>query len=524
MAEQSEETNNIEKSLQNKWRALATERLQLEVDTFKEYKGLTEKAKNNNLLAPDIEEIDARYNQRISEIHKKDQQIIEEAANTLPEIGKKFKELEAAIQKLDPSWKDDPAKTFSQRMESANNITRKIENKLSSKDGKGDGFDSIKESLMLIEIELIKMDIIQKVKENQEVFYSEPTKQLVEAFGDYIKKKEIQQKDYKNPVNHWEQAFRNIYVSGTPDKNLSLPEKSTTTDELLSTLLKNNPGIAVSDLHSKATGKKFLIENMERFKKSGVDTIYIEEGSNTFLPTQKLSIEELKQKINDITPEISEKHAKENAKIYGKEKGYDSYSYKLKLLLTAKEHGIEIVNIDKDGDVRDHESRRIESTNFTWTENIIKDRNTNKKSGKYIVFGGGHHFKESTTTNGLVDEALELPLIDFDNRDIDTKTPILRSKNSSGADFYLPGGECHPDEKISAEIIDNYHLKNIPEPIKNILPESAILFIKYSALNDMESHMANEPCIDVSEATNKKPLSTPPAPPAQQKQSPGQAH
>lgn len=334
-------------------------------------------------------------------------------------------------------------------------------------------------------------------------------------------------------VKVFDEAFRKIYLSGAPQKNLTLPEGTNTPEAMLSALLQNNAGIAIGEHHTKNTASNFIINNMELLKNSGVDTIYLEIGTNSFNELKNSSIEELKAMLLE-----EEKNTTENkeliVKSYGNKQNIqntdDLFISRIKLFLSAKQHGIDIVNIDQKDSARELSGElinssietRFSSTNYTWTENILKDRQT-KTGGKYIVFGGFSHFGVFENSTGLVDEALGLPVIAFDNRNTDTETKILRGNNTKGADFYLPAGPCHIDLKLIAEALE---LKDTIKSIQSWLPQifhGLVLGNHYEQLGNHKKQLEQQlklECSDVSEATNKTSPPTPTTVAQQQCQSP----
>lgn len=334
-------------------------------------------------------------------------------------------------------------------------------------------------------------------------------------------------------VKAFDEAFRKIYISDAPPKNTNLPEGTDTPEKLLSTLLKNNAGIAIGEQHTKNTAPNFIINNMELLKNSGVDTIYLEISTDSFTKLKNSSIEELKTMLLE-----EEKNTAENkeliAKSYGNKTNIqntdDLFISQIKLFLSAKQHGIDIVNIDQKGSARELSGElinisietRFSSTNYTWTENILKDRQ-NKTGGKYIVFGGFSHFGAFENSTGLVDEALGLPVISFDNRNINAENPILRGNSTKGADFYLPAGPCHADLKL---IVESLELKDAIKSIQSWLPQffhGLVLGNHYEQLGNHKKQFEQQlklECSDVPEATNKTSPPTPTTVAQQQSQSP----
>ncbi len=253
--------------------------------------------------------------------------------------------------------------------------------------------------------------------------------------------------------------------------------------ELISTLLEYNNGIALGEIHTKADSVNFIYSNIDTLKNSKVDAIYLEMNAEKFAKLSSYSAEELKSKIDAVTPEQSKINAERQAKERGTEKSDDLETADFKMFLAAKENGIKIVNIDTKGEARKVESdldhHRIASTNYKWIDAISEDRKNKPQDGKYIVLGGKSHFTISeNNTKGLVDEALGLPVISFDNRDgKGSPNRISFGQYKHGADLYLPSSSNDiPDYKthieamaIKSDLKDDFnkYKKELSEEIRN---------------------------------------------------------
>jgi hypothetical protein len=308
-----------------------------------------------------------------------------------------------------------------------------------------------------------------------------------------------------NDVKFMDEAFQRQYLA-FPTKNLSLPANTETPQQLITALLKNNDGIAIGDIHSHTSASmSFISDNIKTFKKARVDTIYIEMEEYEYKEINQLSTVELKTRLNARTPDDIKADAQELAKHYGVKEAGDAYGDTMRLFLAAKENGIRIANIDKQGPIRNFEATmRSPSTNFIWTENIISDRKNAEPGSKYIVWGGAGHFTNSIVENGLVDERLGIPLIAFDSREKDAGKPlIIKGDSPNGADFYLPGGNCYPDLPTKFKVIDNARaesealLNNKPDKAKR-LGEAAAKYMEQFLEKDRE-------CYPVEDVKTPKP-------------------
>ena len=318
-----------------------------------------------------------------------------------------------------------------------------------------------------------------------------------------------------NDIKPLDEVFRKQYLANAPSKNLSISSDTITPPQLMSELLAKNPGIAIGDAHTNSTSFPLISNNIATLKKSGVDTIYLEMGPQEFSEMNKLSVSELKKSLEARTPEIIEKEAREYAQSYGKElsngsKIHDAAGDKLRLFLAAKENGIDIINIDKKGPARDAEGdlseiHRIASSNFTFSENIINDRKNKPKDGKYVVLSGIGHFGAATQdSRGLIDERLGIPVIMFDNRDGNTKSPILKGEGHNGADFYIPGEKCHPDTKKLAKAADFEEQTQSPDI--NSSEETTLKFLARQYRSEFSKELKMQ-CTPASEGDLKIPTS-----------------
>ncbi len=257
-------------------------------------------------------------------------------------------------------------------------------------------------------------------------------------------------------------------IEGVPRENTNVPESVQTEQELVQTLLANNVGFAVGEVHTQSEADQFLVRNMTEFRANGVDTIYIEGNDKRIQRLLAASDEDLGEYLAYAeTPEGRKRNREFVSRVYHvpAEEVDDVDIDNLRMFKAAREQGIRIVNIDKTGAARPMElavvSHRLASTNFIWTDNIQQDRERSGLQGKYIVFGGAAHFDSDglafeaieegeepmvfMRNNGLVDEALGIPSISFQKQEDGTNKVFIRGTNPNGPDFYLPASEDHPD-------------------------------------------------------------------------------
>jgi hypothetical protein len=273
-----------------------------------------------------------------------------------------------------------------------------------------------------------------------------------------------------NDTHVLEAVFYRDHVRQGPAKNLDIGQGADTPGELMAALLKNNQGIALGDIHVYDESSKLIADNTETLKKSGVKTIYLEFDDKKFRQLDALTPAQLKElQKNGVYGDITISSAEKMAQGYGVATKDDSMASVVGMIAAAKEGGMRVVNIDRKGEARNYELRagkqRLVTTNYTWVDAIEKDRagmlKRGEDPGKYLVFGGNGHF----TGEGMVDEALGIPTIGFDNREKKPGAGLVRGHSKNGADFYLPGGTDYVDMRKMAHAED---LKDHSETLKHL--------------------------------------------------------
>jgi hypothetical protein len=255
-------------------------------------------------------------------------------------------------------------------------------------------------------------------------------------------------------------AFYKQHIDGVaPVENTGLNFQTDTEGELVADLLSKNPGFALGDAHNQNETLQFLTRNMAALRKTGVDTIYYEGGVGQYNDLTSKELRSLADtgKFYDLVLPT----AQHTAKHFNIAESDHRHKALVLMVAAAKDHGIEIVDMDKGGPARTAESvvlkQRMASTNFSWTENIKADREameaSGREPGKFVVFGGMYHFIRTNIatdrvmagSNGLVDEALGIPLLAFEQANPQRSAAFRRSGNANGPDFYLPGGLDYND-------------------------------------------------------------------------------
>ena len=290
--------------------------------------------------------------------------------------------------------------------------------------------------------------------------------EMMRYFGDSYSKAmdadpELRRASFNEAIDR---AFVNQRIANAPKENTSIPADVQTEQGLVDTLLANNRGIAVADIHTKADSLAFVTRNMAEFRKQGVDTLYMEQQDSFFERVHHMTDQELRIAIeHNKNPAVLAKNKESTAKIYNQkiENVDDVKTAYYEMALAARENGVRLINIDKKGIARDMEltGNRLANTNFVWTDTVEADRKALKeqtgKDGKFILFGGAFHLTSTAMTfgddktarmvsNGFVDEGLGIPTIGFEKAKSDQTAAFRKSENANGIDFYLPAKGDYP--------------------------------------------------------------------------------
>ena len=248
-------------------------------------------------------------------------------------------------------------------------------------------------------------------------------------------------------------AFARQHIASGPateDTRVSKSDRASR-GALLEALLGRNAGIAVGELHGRPEAFALVADHMTLLRKSGVDTIYMEDSEPHF----RFLAESTDAKLRNIV-EHGESYQQgvleKSARIYRTtaDSVVEADKARARMFLEARRAGIRVLNIDKHGPARDAESeftdQRVASTNFQWLDAIQSDRaklqaNDLPSAGKFLVIGGLFHFVsqkfESVKTHGLVDDALGIPTIAFTPGDASSAGVVVPGRNSNGADFQV---------------------------------------------------------------------------------------
>lgn len=239
-------------------------------------------------------------------------------------------------------------------------------------------------------------------------------------------------------------------VTKNPEPNRQI---NTDSADLISQLLsgkkkdKNGAtGVFIGDLHGYFNCPEFLTDNMSKFKKAGLNKIFMEmfraedkEILNRYY-NNKASDDELIAYLKD-----------------GWEKKPGTAKRYFEVVKAAKANGIRVYGIDepkKDFFEKPIE-QRLQRSNPFWKRQILK--NSTPKD-KYIVFGGAGHSANYPRDKGVNVLLGNIPAVDFDR----SKTGKAYVEKGDGKDsdykIYLPRAKGQP--LLYLDELDRINSKN----------------------------------------------------------------
>jgi len=225
-------------------------------------------------------------------------------------------------------------------------------------------------------------------------------------------------------------------------------------------LLEQEEGLVVGEEHSKEENRKFVLNNLDKLKKEGVNTIYLEAIRSDY---QTLVNEYLQPENDEMPPELLRfLKAKETEGI-----GYLELVQEIK-----KTGGIRVVGIDAPEatsrpyeSLNDREIAREAAMNLVAAETINKTDKENRNGGKYIVLTGRAHsntqkFRENNLgfKRGIpgLSQMLDVPAIyvpDGQHRPmLDTEAPSNRGQLPPQPN--IPARENDLPPQVQIDIMD----------------------------------------------------------------------
>lgn len=256
--------------------------------------------------------------------------------------------------------------------------------------------------------------------------------------------------------------------------NLEVPKNVTTEAGLYTELLKTNRGVTIAEDHGSTRALKALADNMQTFKKSGVDTVYLEMGRDAVGIYNSMSLDTLKRarenlpNLEKLNPEMYKDYKAQMEKISKETYGghvsakvlMDRTLAGFDVAIAARENNIRLKSFENteaemNAQADKGMSGRIEQTNKDWTKAIEKDRKEVDPKGqhKFVVMGGNLHFTNTVEGNGTVAQQLGTPVVGYTKSLLPEsfyKHEFYKGNNPNGADFYFRSG---PGERNLKEFV-----------------------------------------------------------------------
>ena len=207
----------------------------------------------------------------------------------------------------------------------------------------------------------------------------------IETCGEPIK---YQQRDL---ISEAEKYFNESLKKTQTQEKKTIPSLSSSPDEALLSLVSENRGIVIGEVHDDPSPKALLIKNMESLKKQGVTTLFFEH----------LLIEAHSEALNEyFKPETKQMPSMLKDYLAYLDKGFNAYppNTYTNLIMKAKECGIKVIPIDtvvsyslKPMNEKEQQQRNL-MMNYIAAQQLTKYlENPNEKDGKYLVFCGSSH-------------------------------------------------------------------------------------------------------------------------------------
>lgn len=223
-------------------------------------------------------------------------------------------------------------------------------------------------------------------------------------------------------------------------------------EDLIATLLRDNPGVFLGDRHGHHNIPEFLTANMSKFARAGVKVFFLEMVKSN---------EEGQQALDRLrkTGDVKAFAAYLEKRRWGVEKGWaDKIGTMVK---KAYAEGIAVVGMDREDTGR----TRLQTSNPHWKSVIVDylSRQAFPKDGKYLVFGGAAHSAAYPFHQG-VDSLLGIPAVDF--RNLKSATPHVRVGDRQDNDFEiaLPESKDQPPGLFERQLGIRSESRRLPSP------------------------------------------------------------
>lgn len=187
------------------------------------------------------------------------------------------------------------------------------------------------------------------------------------------------------------------------EAQITIQKRNSGTDsQMISTALKNNNGIIIGERHHDRVPKEFIMNNLDRFKQEGVETLFLE---HLFYDTMQTRLDNYFTLENNSLPPLLETYLLylDDGFASSRPNYYSSPSDRIEpgfkeLVVAAKKAGIRVVGIDTESSYElGTGGSRIEGMNYTAYEIMQKE----KGSGKFIALVGSAHTSTFKGVPGL---------------------------------------------------------------------------------------------------------------------------
>jgi hypothetical protein len=184
--------------------------------------------------------------------------------------------------------------------------------------------------------------------------------------------------------------------------------------------------LAIGENHDEIAAKKWLIQNMGRFKAEGYDTIFMEHLSqkeHQYQIEEYYKSDEMSEELASDLERLNVGHRNDLSvdRVYYSE--WKKYNFKT-IIGAAKSVGIKIIGLEKSMRAY-HEEGRGYSRTLTFNDRAKKiiEETVNSEAGagsKWIAFVGLSHLNEFRDVSGIceiIDGVQDLAILDAENKD-----------------------------------------------------------------------------------------------------------
>lgn len=267
-------------------------------------------------------------------------------------------------------------------------------------------------------------------------------------------------------------------VEQTNKKKIPKKMAETPTEQLFS-LLSENEGIAIGELHEDQASKKLLIDNMPRLKQQGVETIFLEHISDTFQDALDAFYASPTLEMPRALRLVLERE--------DRNRGLTSKPYNfVNLVLQAKRCGIRVVAIETYASYFQpsfHDDNfthiRCSMMNYVAANAFEKNRKSKDNPGKYLFFVGSAHINKAYSGVAGISEITGCPtLVVEDKVEHNAKAKVVETgeQHITKADIVItldPKDPNHITEEYKSLQEDVQKLQTVKAPTPVVIQQVA---------------------------------------------------